>query len=48
MSHENNKRPATSNNSLSPGISYVVNKIRVKFDGSCLKEGKITFTHEKQ
>ena len=48
MSNENDKRPATSNNRLSPGISYAGNKIRVNVDGSCLKQDKITFAHEKQ
>ena len=39
------KPPATSDNSFAPALSYVGNKIRVKFDGSCLKPGKITYTH---
>ena len=37
----------TSNNSLAPALGYFGNKVRVKFDGSCLKQDKITFTHEK-
>ena len=45
MSDESIKPPATSNNSLAPGLSYVGNKIRVKIDRSCLKQDKITFTH---
>ena len=32
-------------NSLAPTLDYVGNKIKVKFDGSCLKQDKITFTH---
>ena len=42
-------KPTTSSldNSLSPALNYIGNKTRVKFDGSYLKQGKITFTHEK-
>ena len=29
------KPPNTFNNSLAPALSYVVDKTRVKFDGSC-------------
>ena len=32
-------------NSLAPVLSYIGNKTRVKFDGICLKQDKITFTH---
>ena len=39
--------PTRSNNSLAPALGYFGNKVRVKFDGSCLKQDKITFTHEK-
>ena len=38
---------STSNNSLAQRLSYVGNKIRVKLDGCCLKQDKITFTHGK-
>ena len=34
-------------NSLSPAFKYIGSKTRVKFAGSCLKQDKITFTHEK-
>ena len=34
-------------NSLAPVLSYIGNKTRVKFDGICLKQDKITFTHWK-
>ena len=47
MSDEIIKSPATSDNSLATTLSYIGNKTRVKFDGSYLKQGKITFTHEK-
>ena len=34
-------------NSLAPVLSYIGNKTRVKFDGICLKQDKIIFTHWK-
>ena len=37
LSDEIIKPPSTSNNSLSPGLSYTGNEIRVKFIQSCLK-----------
>ena len=41
-------KPSTiSDNSLSPTLSYIGNKTRVKFDGDCLKQDKITFLHGK-
>ena len=30
---------------LSPLIDYLDNKIRLKFNGSCLKQNKLTYTH---
>ena len=37
-----------SDNSLNPGINYFDNASkRVKFDGNCLKQEKVTFTHKK-
>ena len=41
------KPPTSSDNSLAPALSYFGNKTRVKFDGSCLKQDKITFIHGK-
>ena len=38
----------TSDNSLAPVLSYFGDKVRIKFDGSCLKQDKTTFTHKKQ
>ena len=38
--------PPTSDNSLAPVLSYIGNKTRVKFKGSCLKQDKIQFTHK--
>ena len=40
-------KPPTSDNSLAPALSYIGNRIRVKLDGGCLKQDKITFTHGK-
>ena len=41
---ENIDPPTTS---LSPSINYVGNKIRVKFNGTCLKQpNKLTYTHK--
>ena len=36
-----------SNYSITPELSYYRSKIRVKFNGSCLKQVKITYTHGK-
>ena len=45
LSTENIYPPTTS---LSPSINYVSNNIRVKFNGSCLKQSnKLTYTHRK-
>ena len=38
------KAPATSDTSLSPLVDYFGNKIRLKFNGSCLKQNKLTYT----
>ena len=47
MSDESVSPPTISDNSLTPALSYFGSKIRVKFDGSCLKQDKITLAHEK-
>ena len=39
------KPPPTTNNSLAPALSCIGNKTIVKFNGGCLKQDKITFTH---
>ena len=41
-SAESIKTPTTSDNSLTPVLSYYRTKTRVKFTGSCLKEPKIS------
>ena len=47
LSDEIIKLTTTSDNSLTPALSYIGNKTRVKFGGSYLKQDKTTFTHEK-
>ena len=45
LSTENIGPPTTS---LSPSINCIGNKIRVKFNGSCLKQSnKVTYAHKK-
>ena len=39
------KPPVTADNSLTPFIDYVGDKIRVKRTGSCLKQTKMHYTH---
>ena len=46
LSDKTIKPPATSDNSLSRLINYLDNKIRLKFNGGCLKQqNKLTYTH---
>ena len=45
LSDEVIKLPATTYNNLALALISLGNKIRAKFDGSCLKQGKVTFTH---
>ena len=47
LSDEIIKPAATSYNSLGPALSYFGNKTRVTFDGGCLKQDRIAFTHGK-
>ena len=48
MYYESIKAPTTSNNSLTAAlIDHYGYKIRVKFNGSSLKQPKVTYTHEK-
>ena len=47
LSAEGIKPPTTSDNSLTPELSYYGTKTRVKFTGSCLKQPKSSYTHEK-
>ena len=46
LSDESIQPSSTSDNSLSPLINYLDNKVRLKFNGSCLKQNKLTYTHK--
>ena len=37
----------TPNHSITPRLDYYGTKTRVKFNGSCLKQNKVTFNHRK-
>ena len=39
--------PSAPNNFLNPSLNYLGIKIRVRFNGSCLKQDKITYNHRK-
>ena len=45
LSSESIKPPTTSDNSLTPELNYYGTKTRVKFNGSCLQQSKISYTH---
>ena len=45
MSNKIIKPPTTSSNSLARKLCYFGTKTRIKFNGSCLKQDKITYTH---
>ena len=45
MSDESINSITASNYSITPELSYLGAKIRVKFSESCLKHDKITYTH---
>ena len=47
LSAETIKPTTTSDNSLTPVVSYYGTKTRVKITGSCLKQPKISYTHGK-
>ena len=47
MFDETIEHPTTYDNSLAPALIYIGNKTSVKFEGDCLKQNKITFTHGK-
>ena len=47
LSDETINPPATSDNSLTPLIDYLGNKIRLKFNGSILRQPKSTYNHGK-
>ena len=41
------KSPSARNNILDPSLDYLGAKIKIKFNGNCLKQDKITFNHGK-
>ena len=45
LSDENIKSPSISDNRFSPLIDYLHTKISLKFNGSCLKQIKMSYTH---
>ena len=48
LSAESIKPLAASNNSLAPASNHINTKSRVIFDGHCLKQAKVTFTHNQK
>ena len=47
LAAESIELPTTSDNSLTPELSYYEYNRKVRFTGSCLKQSKITYTHKK-
>ena len=47
LSDESIKPPSASDNSLARLTDYLGDKIRLKFNESCLKQPKLTYTHGK-
>ena len=47
MYNEIIKPPTTSNHRHAPELGCFIKKIKVKFNGSCVKQDKITYTHRK-
>ena len=47
LSDEHINSITASNYSITPELSYCGSKIKVKFNGSCLKQNNITYTHGK-
>ena len=45
FSNESIKTPTISDDNLTPIIDYFGAKIRLKFNGSCLKQNKLSYTH---
>ena len=46
LSEERIKPPATSDDTLAPSSNYIDVRPRIKFDGHCLKQDKVTFSHK--
>ena len=47
MSNERINSIKTSNQSITPNLDFYGSKTRVEFNGSCLKQDKVTFNHGK-
>ena len=47
LSNRINKPPFIINRVITSKLSYLGTKVRVKSDGSCLKQDKIRYTHGK-
>ena len=47
LSDERINSVTASNYSITPELSYYGSKLRVKFNGSSLKQDKVTYTHKK-
>ena len=47
MPDENNKSSSAPSNFLDPSLDYFGTETRVYFNGSCLKQDKITYNHGK-
>ena len=47
LSAENITSPTTSDNSIAQAFSYCGTKASVKFNGTCLKQPKLSYTHGK-
>ena len=41
------KPPVAPNNNIAPELNHIKTKLRIRFDGSCLKQKKVTFTDKK-
>ena len=47
LSNENIKAPTTSDFKFNPELRFFGTKTKVEFNGSCLKQDKITYVHGK-
>ena len=47
LNDESIKSSVSSNKSLGPTLNSINTKLQAKFDSSCLKQDKVTFTHKK-
>ena len=45
LSPESIKPPTTSDNGVTPELNYYGTKTRVKYNGTCLQQSKISYTH---